>query len=285
MSEKIQDEELPLPSYLRVYKNTFLLKYTVTYMPEYEKLKCRDDDVYVMSYPKCGTTWMQAIVWLVMNDADVAFQGGSKELDELFLLLEWPFNNKNMAEFGKLKKLPECPDWEARPSPRLFKTHMNFQLLPTQIVKRTKTPKIVYVSRNPKDTAVSFYHFTKGFDLSPMGMHNDFANSTFPEFYKYYMQGKCNYGEYWQHQVDFWKHRHWENILFVKYEDMKKDLKGEVRRVTNFLGKNLSEEKIDKIVEATTFSSMKRNNTVNNTAMKASRTQDATPFMRKGAPR
>ncbi|XP_014678846.1 PREDICTED: estrogen sulfotransferase-like [Priapulus caudatus] len=141
---------------------------------------------------------------------------------------------------------------------------------------------IVYVSRNPKDTAVSLYHFTKGFDLSPFGVHNDFANSTFPEFYKYYMQGKCNYGEYWQHQVDFWERRHWENIFFVKYEDMKKDLKGEVRRVANFLGKILSEEKIDKIVEATTFSSMKRNNTVNYTGMKAARTQDATPFMRKG---
>ena len=45
------------------------------------------------------------------------------------------------------------------PSPRLLKSHLPEHLLPTQIF--SKKAKIVYVVRNPKDLAVSFYHFHK----------------------------------------------------------------------------------------------------------------------------
>ncbi len=30
-----------------------------------------DDDIFVVTAPKCGTTWMQEIVWLMLNDVDV----------------------------------------------------------------------------------------------------------------------------------------------------------------------------------------------------------------------
>lgn len=30
----------------------------------------RDDDVWVLSQPKCGTSWMQEMVWLITHDLD-----------------------------------------------------------------------------------------------------------------------------------------------------------------------------------------------------------------------
>ena len=39
----------------------------------------------------------------------------------------------------------------------MIKTHLPGDLLPPQIFE--KKPKVVYVGRNPKDCAVSFYHF------------------------------------------------------------------------------------------------------------------------------
>ena len=48
---------------------------------------------------------------------------------------------------------------EMMPSPRLLKSHLPEHLLPAQIF--SKKAKIVYVVRNPKDLAVSFYHFHK----------------------------------------------------------------------------------------------------------------------------
>ncbi len=45
------------------------------------------------------------------------------------------------------------------PSPRLLKSHLPAHLLPSSIF--AKKAKIVYVARNPKHVAVSFYHFHK----------------------------------------------------------------------------------------------------------------------------
>jgi hypothetical protein len=51
---------------------------------------------------------------------------------------------------------PKFEDIEKMPSPRFIKTHLPAQLLPDQLW--TVKPKIVYIRRNPKDTAVSYYH-------------------------------------------------------------------------------------------------------------------------------
>ena len=46
---------------------------------------------------------------------------------------------------------------------------------------------------------------------------------------------------------------HAENILFLKYKDMKKDYCGTVKKFVEFIGYNLKEEVIDTIVEKSTF--------------------------------
>lgn len=48
------------------------------YAEDFYNLKPRPDDVYVLTYPKCGTTWMQELVWLVLNDCD--FEGSKLSL-------------------------------------------------------------------------------------------------------------------------------------------------------------------------------------------------------------
>ena len=41
------------------------------------------------------------------------------------------------------------------------------------------------------------------------------------------------YGDYIDYVLSFWRHRDDENILFMKYEDMKKDLGREIQRVAS----------------------------------------------------
>ncbi len=36
-----------------------------------KSFKVFDDDVFVVTPPKCGTTWLQEIVWLILNDVDL----------------------------------------------------------------------------------------------------------------------------------------------------------------------------------------------------------------------
>ena len=44
------------------------------------------------------------------------------------------------------------------PSPRIIKSHLPLQLLPPSVLENPSV-KIIYVTRNPRDVAVSLYHF------------------------------------------------------------------------------------------------------------------------------
>ena len=63
---------------------------------------------------------------------------------------------------------------------------------------------------------------------------------------------------------------------------MKKDPKAAVKTVADYLGYQLSEDIIQKIVDQTQFAAMKLNPTANNGWMVEYHTEGATPFMRKG---
>jgi len=68
-----------------------------------------------------------------------------------------------------------------------------------------------------------------------------------------------------------------ENILFLKYEDMKKDHRGAVKKIAEFMGYNLKGEVIDTIVEKSTFQNMKENLAINDEISKT-----RCSFFRKG---
>ena len=38
--------------------------------PEIYNFELRPDDVWIVTYPKCGTTWTQELLWLIMNNVD-----------------------------------------------------------------------------------------------------------------------------------------------------------------------------------------------------------------------
>ena len=74
-----------------------------------------------------------------------------------------------------------------------------------------------------------------------------------------------------------------ENILFVKYEDMKKDLRGVVEQVADFVGYDLDPFVVDRIVEGSTFRSMKNNPATNLTTNSIfKRRFGCKEFIRKG---
>jgi len=144
----------------------------------------RDDDVWISSFPKCGTTWTQEMVWCIMNNLDF---DTSKKLSleqrvphfELTTIIEKKFL-KIIAKNNPKTAWMEEPDAtlklaERISSPRIIKTHMSWQMLPDQL-RTNKKAKIIYVTRNPRDACVSFYNqwkFFQGF----VGSFDDFADA------------------------------------------------------------------------------------------------------------
>ena len=192
-------------------------------------------DIFVATYPKCGTTWMQYIVFLMLNAGSPLPAG--RRLDEV---------SPHLEETGA-----EAVD--ALPEPRLIKTHLPFSMTPY----RPET-KYVCVARNPFDCAVSFYHHTRGFVH-----HYDFADGSFDDFFECFISGEVDFGDFFDHLLSWHEHRDDDNVLFVTYERMQADADRVIVEVGEFLGGRAEDVARDvrlraRVREESSFRSMSR---------------------------
>uniref|UniRef100_A0A8C4WI91 Sulfotransferase n=1 Tax=Gopherus evgoodei TaxID=1825980 RepID=A0A8C4WI91_9SAUR len=134
----------------------------------------------------------------------------------------------------------------------------------------------LYVARNAKDCMVSYYHFQRMNKVLP-------DPGPWHEYFEMFMAGKVGWGPWHDHVKGWWKVKDMHCVLFLFYEDMKKDLKREIQKVAQFLGKNLDQELLDKIVYHTSFDVMKDNPMANRSGVPRSFMDlSISPFMRKG---
>jgi len=149
-------------------------------------------------------------------------------------------------------EIPACgiKSIENYEDPRLIKTHLPYDLLPQSFIDN-KT-KVIYIVRNPRDTIVSWFHFQQM--LGYVGY-----NGTFEQFVDLFCEEKLLYSSFARNVLSFWNQRHEDHILFLFYEELQKDLKSNVLKITKFLDKSFSDDQVNQIVEYTTFDSMKKN--------------------------
>lgn len=242
----------------------------------------REDDIWIVTYPKSGTTWSQEMLWMIINDVD-------KEGGRMPLFTRTPFLEMGcLAPAGELDKagpadnLPDGPMkdlmsaffadpivfTENMKGRRVIKSHMPLEFLPPQVLDKCK---VVYVARNVKDTAVSYYHHCLNF--TP----HDFQGS-FTDFIDMFKSDLSLYGSYWHHVLGGWKLREHKNLKFVWFEDMKTSQKSVIEEVCYFVQHPLSEEKMDELVEHLKFENFKKNPSISPPRSEAIRMD----FIRKG---
>ncbi|XP_071953838.1 sulfotransferase 1B1-like [Antedon mediterranea] len=205
----------------------------------------RDDDVWFVSYPKSGSTWIQQMLRLI------SVKGDRKQITE-HVLSSIKYIEMNAAlhysHFEKFTTPFRHHQLQDAPSPRIIKTHLPDKHLPQQLFENRA--KVIYISRNPKDVAVSYFHFHNYNVVLP-------RYTQWNQFYQDFVRNEVIYGSWFDHNLFWWKRRHLPNILFFKYEDVKMDPRSTVIQMADFLGHNLSDEAIDEVVKHSSFSSMK----------------------------
>lgn len=239
---------LPLP---RVAHSEESLKY-------FENFQFNDDDVFAVTYPKSGTTWMQQILPLILSGGDLTPVQTIPNWDRV------PWLEETRAAEVMDKLTP----------PRIMVSHMPYELMPASFFK--SKAKVIYVARNPKDVMVSSFFFHQ------MAKFLDEAGS-FEEFLEKFLTGKVLFGK-WTNHVKSWRNTDLgDRILYVTYEEMVEDLKGVVRRFADFLGQKMSEETLEQVVSHCTFKSMKTN-AMSNYSLVPQEVLDSTKssFLRKG---
>jgi len=224
----------------------------------YQNWVPRPDDVFIASFPKSGTTWAQQIVRLVysrglIRDSDPA----------LHAIIPWLDDSEDLPDLSVVDTLT---------SPRVFKSHNPYHLLPCKL---TESNRLIYVTRTAKDTAVSMYFHTFGFKMYEY-------DEPIEHFIGEFMAGRVEYGPYWTHLSSWYAQRKRSNILVLHYEDMQRDLAATVARVAHFLDQPLTNEEIERIAELSTFSSMKKDHRTSMQLWDEEQRKPGMPFMRKG---
>ncbi|XP_067613637.1 sulfotransferase 1 family member D1-like isoform X2 [Eurosta solidaginis] len=229
----------------------------------------KQDDVFITTFPKSGTTWIQEATWLLLNNLDydeakkVHLWQRSVYMD-ISLLYDTFFHNSIDAA-RQLK------------SPRCIKTHLPAHLLPRQIWQ--KKVKLIYCARNPKDVVLSYSHF-----LRSKGAYE----GSMQDFIDDFLSDETTYTPYWPHVHTMWLMRSEPNVFFTTFEEMKRDLRGVAMRLNTFLGQpDLTEAQMEKLLDHLSFKNMKENEQVNPTNLikrnsTRSNTQADFEFMRRG---
>lgn len=241
--------------------------------------KCRelpvsDKDVFICSFPKSGTTWMQNIVYQLLA-CERSLDNEPNKSEEL------PFDH--ISQYAPFYEID--PHWQqddddnnnnelietiqaahAALGYRIFNTHLRWDMLPTQ--QDGCTAKYIYVVRDGRDVLTSFYHHMTNQHVEDGGFAGDFE-----AFFQQFLEGTIAYGKWSHHLASWMPHctvgKHGEddaasNILLVRYEDLKANLEKEVVRIADFLNlKGVQEDKtgasMARVLERVSFDWMRKN--------------------------
>ncbi len=138
-------------------------------------------------------------------------------------------------------------------SPRYIKTHLPHEMWVGHLEKHPNI-KVIQTLRNPKDSLISYYHhFTA--DLSMGGF-----NGTWDQFFEIVKAKKLPWGDFFEVNVEWYKfNKDRENSLVLRYEDIKKDTKGEIDKIAKFIGYDLSERALQLVMKHSVLGGVSQN--------------------------
>jgi aryl sulfotransferase len=237
---------------LRHYQNA------VMNSAKWAHFKPRPDDIIITTSYKAGTTWMQGIC------AALVFQQPEPPVPQDDLS---PWFDSNFAPLEAVVDLIEGLE-----NRRYVKTHC-----PMDGIRFFDEVKYIFVGRDGRDVWMSMWkhwHNMKPESIDVLNNAPDQAGPLFPHapesindsFDDWLSRGAFDWEQdgypFWSHlhhAQTWWDGRHLPNILFVHYDDLLKDIDGQMRRISEYLDIPVNEEIWPDLLEGVSFQSMKNN--------------------------
>ena len=184
------------------------------------------DDVFLTSYPRSGNTWTRFLIGnLVYQNEPVTFLTVERLVPDMY-----------KSSDRVLRNLPR---------PRIVKSHECFD---------PRYRKVIYIVRDPRDVAVSNYHW----ELKLRSVRDGFPIEDFvprwmePEFWP-------RIGSWGDHVTSWLSTRQGKKgFLLLRYEDLKKDPQRALAQVAEFLGIEPSLERLNRAVDLSSADNMRK---------------------------
>jgi aryl sulfotransferase len=219
----------------------------------------RPDDIVISTPPKSGTTWMQMMCALLIF-GETSFGQPLTRISPWLETLTEPLDSVLRA-------------LDAQQHRRFIKSHLPFDGLPHE-----RTVKYICVGRDPRDVAVSWTHHEANVDIDRLvelrieAVGLDDLDDLPPP--RHLPRDPRDRFWYWvdepgsdaspsclattlHHLATFWSERADSNVALFHYDDLSRDLDGEMRRLAAFLDIDVPDAKWDALVDAASFASMR----------------------------
>ncbi|KAI7754663.1 hypothetical protein M8C21_026194 [Ambrosia artemisiifolia] len=198
-----------------------------------------------------STTWLKALSFAIMNRTKFNKAIGTSCQAHPLLTI----SPHDCVPFIETESFLNNPSY----ANGLLATHIPYTSLPKSII--SSDCRIVYICRNPKDVLISLWHF--------LNKVKDDASTSLVDIFELFSGGMSPGGPFWDHVIGYHKAslERPNKVLFLKYEDLKKDTKNEVKKLAKFIGDPFTEEEesdgsIEKIIELCGFKNLREVNKV-----------------------
>jgi aryl sulfotransferase len=212
-------------------------------------LSHRPGDVFIATWGKSGTTWVQQIVAQLILGA-----GSTYELTKVS-----PWLENRFYSFLQMRSLLESQQHK-----RFVKTHLPATALPYR-----EDARYIYIARDGRDAVWSWHNHHRSlrpevFETMRAALGKNAPMFGYPtadvrDFFLEWLERDDGYPLWplWDHIKSWWNLRHLPNVLLLHFCDLKSDLAGSIQKIASFIEVDVDQASLQRVASFCTFSYMK----------------------------